>query len=139
MNKLSTVFILVLAVLLNACSASNNDPLEDAKGKWTYINYWATWCKPCIEEIPELNEFAAQNPYLMVLGVNFDGIEGEELAIAEEKLGIEFANLAQDPYQQFGYQRPNVLPMTVVINPEGEVVKQLIGPQTFGSLMAAFN
>jgi hypothetical protein len=61
------------------------------------------------------------------------------LKAAEKKLGIEFANLAQDPYQQLGYDRPSVLPMTVVINPEGEVVKQLIGPQTFGSLMAAFN
>ena len=58
---------------------------------------------------------------------------------AEEKLGIEFTNLAQDPHQQLGYDRPSVLPMTVVINPEGEVVHQLIGPQTFGSLMAAFN
>jgi thiol-disulfide isomerase/thioredoxin len=139
MNKLNTMFMLALALLLNACSVSNNDPLEDAKGKWTYINYWATWCKPCIEEIPELNELAAQNPYLVVLGVNFDGIEGVELEAAEEKLGIKFANLAQDPHQKFGYERPNVLPMTVVINPEGQVVKQLIGPQTFGSLMAAFN
>jgi hypothetical protein len=61
------------------------------------------------------------------------------LAAAEQKLGIEFTNLDQDPHQQFGYERPNVLPVTVVINPQGEVVKQLIGPQTFGSLMAALN
>jgi thiol-disulfide isomerase/thioredoxin len=139
MNKLNTVFILALFLLLSACSLSDNDPLTNARGKWTFINYWATWCKPCIEEIPELNEFAAQNPYLVVLGVNFDGIEGKQLAAAEQKLGIEFTNLDQDPHQQFGYERPNVLPVTVVINPQGEVVKQLIGPQTFGSLMAALN
>ncbi|MFT4997247.1 MAG: thiol-disulfide isomerase/thioredoxin, partial [Flavobacteriales bacterium] len=73
MSKLNTIFVIALSVILSACSPSNNDPLANAKGKWTYINYWATWCKPCIEEIPELNEFAAQNPYLVVLGVNFDG------------------------------------------------------------------
>jgi thiol-disulfide isomerase/thioredoxin len=139
MNKLNIVFVITLSVFLSACGASNNDPLANAKGKWTYINYWATWCKPCIEEIPELNEFAAQNPYLVVLGVNFDGIQGDELKAAEAKLGIEFTNLAQDPHQQFGYERPNVLPVTIVINPEGNVIHQLVGPQTFGSLMAAFN
>jgi thiol-disulfide isomerase/thioredoxin len=139
MSKLNTIFVIALSVILSACSPSNNDPLANAKGKWTYINYWATWCKPCIEEIPELNEFAAQNPYLVVLGVNFDGIQGEALKAAEEKFGIEFATLAQDPHQQLGYDRPSVLPMTVVITPAGEVVKQLVGPQTFGSLMAAFN
>lgn len=139
MSKLNIVCLIVLSVFLSACGGSKNDPLANAKGKWTYINYWATWCKPCIEEIPELNEFAAQNPYLVVLGVNFDGIQGDELKTAEAKLGIEFTNLGQDPHQQLGYERPNVLPVTIVINPEGNIIHQLVGPQTFGSLMAAFN
>ena len=45
---------------------------KDWKGKWVYINYWAEWCKPCAEEIPELNKFAAATPSVLVLSVNFD-------------------------------------------------------------------
>ncbi len=134
------IFAIFLASLLSACdgSSTSTDNIAQHQGKWVFINYWATWCKPCIEEIPELNEFAKQNPALVVLGVNYDGIQGDELKAAEEKLTIEFATLAHDPYQELGYDRPSVLPVTMVINPEGKAVKALVGPQTFGTLMAAY-
>lgn len=140
-NKITFISLLSLLLLLNGCGQGNTPEnlLANNNGKWIFINYWATWCKPCIKEIPELNDFAAQNPSVVVLGVNFDGIKNAELASAEKKLNIEFETLSQDPYQQLGYERPNVLPVTIVINPDGAVVEQLVGPQSFDSLMKAFN
>jgi thiol-disulfide isomerase/thioredoxin len=101
------------------------------------VNYWAEWCKPCIKEIPELNELAQANPELRVFGVNYDGFTGEELAQQVQKLGIEFPLLAEDPATRLGTARPVVLPTTLILTPDGELAATLVGPQTLESLLAA--
>ena len=119
-------------------SRLQQENLKDLQGQWLVINYWATWCKPCIEEIPELNSFAHQyNQQVRVFGVNFDGLSGEELIAASTQLGIDFPTLATDPASQLGYERPSVLPTTIVINPQGQLQKILLGPQTAASLSQA--
>jgi thiol-disulfide isomerase/thioredoxin len=119
-------------------SRAPQENLKDLQGQWLVINYWATWCKPCIEEIPELNSFAQQySQQARVFGVNFDGLSGEELNAASTLLGIDFPTLATDPSSQLGYERPSVLPTTIVINPQGQLQKILLGPQTAASLSQA--
>lgn len=116
---------------------ANVDP-EAMKGRWVLINYWAEWCKPCLEEIPELNAFAEAHPEkVAVLGVNYDGVEGEALSRAIKRFGIDFPVLARDPASAFRFARPEVLPVTFVINPEGIVQQRLVGPQTFADLKRA--
>lgn len=133
---------ILLALTLSACSP-NQEPrsgdlqLDELRGQWVLINYWATWCKPCIQEIPELNALARQYPEVTVLGVNFDGSRGEELAQQVSELGIEFAILEQDPAAALGTTRPSVLPTTLVLGPDGELRATLIGPQTLESLALA--
>jgi thiol-disulfide isomerase/thioredoxin len=125
-----------LVITLTACS---RDPLSHralADG-WTVINYWATWCTPCIKEIPELNAFDSERQDVRVLGVNFDGLEGEELAEQARELGIAFALLGEDPSGKLGFERPQVLPTTVILRPGGEIAQILIGPQTLDELNAA--
>lgn len=129
-----TLTFLFLSALLSACSGSP-DPLSSPNG-WTFVNYWAQWCKPCIKEIPELNALHGQEGYT-VLGVNFDGATGEDLAAQLEALGVEFPTLDQDPAQRLGTERPVVLPTTLVLAPGGEVRGVLVGPQTQESLIAA--
>ncbi len=106
----------------------------DHRGQWVVINYWAKWCKPCIEEIPELNELAAKHPEVAVLGVNFDGETGDELAAQVAALGIDFPLILEDPASVLGSPRPHALPTTLIVNPQGVVVKTLMGPQTLDSL-----
>ena len=113
-------------------------------GSWVVVNYWAEWCAPCRYEIPELNELAsgsggepgAEEPAqgLKVIGVNYDGITGEELIQLIERMGIEFPVVLTDPQPRFGYDRPSVLPTTVLIGPDGEVREVLVGPQTRDAL-----
>jgi len=109
-------------------------------GKIIVINYWATWCAPCRKEIPELNELDHQlSDRLDVIGVNYDGVVGEQLLEEMAKLGIEFDNLYTDPRSLWGLDTVTVLPETLLINTDGEIVHRLVGPQTKHSLEALIN
>ena len=133
--------LVIFTVLLTACTEpteqSTSARIEGLKGQWILINYWAKWCKPCIQEIPELNGINHEFSQVSVLGVNFDGITGEELETQIRELGVEFPTLAQDPAAELGVSRPQVLPTTLVLDPSGQLTQTLIGPQTLSSLAAA--
>jgi len=102
--------------------------------QWNVINYWAIWCKPCREEIPELNQLN-QIENVVVLGVNFDSKVGEALVSDADDLGIAF-DIIDDPASSLNITRPSVLPTTLVLSPEGTLVARLVGPQTAESIMA---
>ena len=105
--------------------------------KTMIINYWATWCAPCRDEIPELNELAHElSESLIVIGVNFDQVMGEELSQQMQSLGIEFDNLLHDPRGIWNLDPVSVLPETLIINTQGELIHRLVGPQTKKSLSA---
>ncbi|KGE05287.1 TlpA family protein disulfide reductase [Pseudohaliea rubra] len=111
-------------------------PIEEQLGSWVLVNYWAEWCKPCIREIPELNSLDGEDD-IAVLGVNYDGVTGDALAAQIDALDIRFAQLPTDPAADLGIDRPQVLPTTVVIDPDGRRVATLLGPQTAESLREA--
>ena len=130
---------LLLTQILSACGARDNNglQLDELRGQWVLINYWAQWCKPCIKEIPELNALNRDYPQVTVLGVNYDGATGQELDAQLDKLGVDFTTLAQDPAAQLGVPRPAVLPTTLVLGPDGTLRQTLVGPQTLESLAHA--
>ncbi len=135
-------FLISLALLTLASCSTENPPLGieqlSADGRTVIINYWAIWCAPCREEIPELNEFAAEHAdRVAVYAVNFDGVMGEQLLQQAGELGIEFALLEEDPAAELGYARPTVLPTTLFISADGEVLQRLLGPQTLADLEQA--
>ena len=145
--RIKTVFkfsaLIFAFVTLSACSQQNftfsdgtSSTLSDYRGQWLLINYWAVWCKPCIEEIPELNWINEQEN-ITVLGYNFDNQSGAALTKQVMKLAIEFPNLSQDPAVLFDQVKPSVLPATMVINPQGEFQSWLLGPQTRESVNSA--
>ncbi len=134
---------LAFTLILTACGGgggsdtANPIDLQQLRGQWVVINYWAQWCKPCIREIPELNDLNRQYRQVTVLGVNYDGVTGPELEQQLEKLGIAFATLPEDPARQLGVPRPVVLPTTFILNPQGQLHATLVGPQTLESLALA--
>ena len=121
--------LLILPILLLGCS---EEPTLAGSGSWRVVNYWAIWCTPCREEIPELNRLAEQE-YITVLGVNFDAKQGESLITDSMELGIEFPTI-DDPSDVLGIARPDKLPTTLVIDPDDNIVSTLVGPQTEESL-----
>lgn len=134
---------MLLGLLLVGCGAQDSPDIRaqtaiDAlRGQWVVINYWARWCKPCVKEIPELNKLDQKHATVTVLGVNYDGATGDELASQMTEFGVEFANLDADPAAHLGIPRPVVLPTTVILDPKGTVIQTLVGPQTLEALEAA--
>ncbi|MCP3909313.1 MAG: TlpA family protein disulfide reductase, partial [Oceanicoccus sp.] len=135
-KKITTLAFLLTAICLTGCGKSdyqdylgNSGNFSDYKGKWIIINYWAAWCKPCIEEIPELNHLAEKHAdSVVLLGIDYDGNQAEKLQQNIDKLGITFPVLTSEPTEILHYQRPKVLPTTFIFNPEGKLHRTLIGP-----------
>lgn len=111
---------------------------ESLRGHWVLVNYWAEWCKPCIEEIPELNALDRSGS-VVVLGVNFDGVEGQPLLDLGRKMGIEYVMLGEDPGPALGWQTPVGLPATFVVDPDGDLKETRFGPQTREDITALIN
>ena len=140
MNALRFLAGLALVLLLGACSADQPPAslqMDKLAGRWVVINYWATWCQPCIKEIPELNALHRQYPGVAVLGVNYDGATGDELEQQARELNIDFPLLITDPSAQLAIPRPMVLPTTLILGPDGRLRDTLVGPQTLESLARA--
>jgi thiol-disulfide isomerase/thioredoxin len=140
LKKIATFSMLVI---LSACSkpdfqdvAGNAIYLDDLGEKWLIVNYWATWCAPCIAEIPELNELAAEHSNkLVVVGVDFDQPVFADLQGNVKKMKIEFPVLREEPSEKLGIDIPMVLPTTYIFAPGGELKKVLVGPQTKEGLL----
>ncbi len=120
--------------------SGNHISLSSLKGRWVLINYWASWCHPCIEEIPELNHFYQQfkNHDIKVFGVNYDGLSVQEQKELIKELGIQYPNLRGDPAKTLSLGDIRGVPVTFIINPQGHLHKTLYGPQSVASLKRAF-
>ncbi|SDJ71442.1 TlpA disulfide reductase family protein [Pseudomonas indica] len=107
-------------------------------GQWLVINYWAEWCKPCRSEIPQLNLLAERmkNQGVVVLGVNFDGLQGAELTRSSDTMKIDFRVLEKDPSERFQLPRNEVLPVTYLVDGQGRMRERLLGEQTAAGLIA---
>lgn len=141
-RKVVVACALLLMVLLAGCQKVEFERAEgpelawgDLRGQWVLVNYWAEWCKPCLEEIPELNELD-KAPDITVLGVNFDDVKGDALVDLGQRMGIEYTMLAQDPAREFDWKLPAALPATFVLNPDGKLLEARFGPQTEDDIRA---
>lgn len=99
--------------------------LSDLQGRWVLVNFWATWCKPCVEEMPYLQQIAGERN-MTVLGVNFNEPPETVVAFVAEH-AISFPILMNpDDITLLMYQARS-LPRTVVIAPDGTIAHQMIG------------
>jgi thiol-disulfide isomerase/thioredoxin len=139
---------LVLTIALCACdnsqavidSQNQKIKLSDWQNKWVIINYWAAWCEPCAEEVPELNLFYQKyQKEIVLIGVNDDGLSKNQLIAAIGQLHIQYPVLQTDPAKILGLPAIQVLPTTFIINPKGKLSKELFGPQTARSLENIIN
>jgi len=113
--------------------------LSDYRGKWVVVNYWATWCPPCLTEIPELVDFHEErkDKDAVVLGVNFEDINLNALKQFSEEYFMNFPVLRSKPGPDSALGLIPGLPTTYLVSPEGEVIARQVGPVT-AELIADF-
>ncbi len=124
--------ILLLGLVLPAVAAEGfmlkdmegkTHSLSGYKGKWVVVNYWATWCPPCLEEIPDLIALHEKRKDMVILGVALEYKDAKEVrAFVDDNLMSYPIVLGDDKLiQQIG--PADVLPTTYIFNPQGQLAK----------------
>jgi len=102
--------------------------LEQYKGQWLILNYWATWCPPCRDEIPMLVDYDNEHENVKVFGINYEpGIDIEDLQEFVENYFVSYPNILANRKIISTFGNPKGLPMTVFVDPQGKIVKQYTG------------
>jgi thiol-disulfide isomerase/thioredoxin len=107
---------------------------DSLKGEVVVLNFWASWCTPCMSEIPELIELAA-NSKAKVVGIALDetGLETVKPFAEAHKINYTVAVGTQELFQQFNGVG---IPYTLVLDPSQRIVKIYRGPTDRESLEA---
>ncbi len=109
--------------------------LSAQRGHWVIVNYWATWCVPCIKEMPDISHFVTTHKNVRAIGLAYDDSDPAEIRafLAKHPVVYPIAQVHLDkPLKDF--DEPRGLPTTYLIGPDGRVVKQIVGPVTEASL-----
>ncbi|MDH5435717.1 MAG: TlpA family protein disulfide reductase [Gammaproteobacteria bacterium] len=116
--------------------------LSDYRGKWVVVNYWATWCPPCLEEIPDLVHFHEKykDKDAVVIGINYEDVSMTRLSkfVDEYMINYPIIPMRKDdkPDSLLLGAIPG-LPTTYLISPEGKLVARNVGPLT-GEMIESF-
>jgi len=108
--------------------------LADFAGRPVVLNFWATWCVPCVAELPELDHLAATDPALAVLAVSADRGGAGVVAPFVAAHGLGHATILLDPQSDAGHALGVVgFPTTLLIDAKGFLRGTLEGPAAWGN------
>ena len=107
----------------------NTQSLNQYKGRWVLLNLWATWCAPCLAEMPELEALSKSHNDLVVLGLAVDGQSAARVSQFAEKLHITYPVIAgnADSARQFNTRG---FPTSILFDPSGNQVFMKEGSTT---------
>ena len=127
-------------IFFNSISKDKNNKsvsLSQFKNRWLLVNFWATWCAPCREEIPELNELFKNNKDVHLIAIAIDEIGAVNKFLT--KTPINYESLISNDIKgveiskSLGNDR-GVLPFTVLIKPNGKIQETFYGRLDITSL-----
>lgn len=115
--------------------AGNNANLADFRGRLVLINLWATWCEPCLREMPSLERLQSRlSDRIAVLAVSEDRGGGKAVEPFVEKLGLKSVKIYLDPKSAVGHAfEVRGLPTSLLIDREGKLVGRVEGAADWDS------
>ncbi|MCO6427571.1 TlpA disulfide reductase family protein [Nitrosomonas communis] len=101
--------------------------LSDYRGKWVLVNFWATWCPPCLKEIPDLISLYKDRNNIMILGIAMDYEDSKTVMEYAEALSIPYPIVLGDRWIASQLDELSMLPSTYLFDPEGKPAARKIG------------
>ena len=114
-------------------AAGARHALSAYKGKYVLLNMWATWCVPCVAELPALTKLQAAAPNLTVLAVNMDRGKVDAAGFLKSHNAAALGSLRDTDITLMRSFGAFGLPLTVLIDPKGNVVGRAEGPAEWAS------
>jgi thiol-disulfide isomerase/thioredoxin len=101
--------------------------LQALRGRPALLNFWATWCEPCVDEMPSLGALAARHAgRLVVLGINYQESE-ERIRAFLQRTPVGFPILRDDDGDAASAWTPRVFPSTVLLGADGVPLATVLG------------
>ncbi|MBN8771518.1 MAG: TlpA family protein disulfide reductase [Thiobacillus sp.] len=105
--------------------------LDGYKGKWVLVNFWATWCPPCQEEIPDLIALHGEKKNnLVVIGIAMDYRNAKQVTDFADGLLVDYPIVLGNAQIASQIGPVQGLPTTYLYNPDGKMVAQQVGAIT---------
>lgn len=103
--------------------------LDQYRGKWVIVNYWASWCGTCRKELPDLISLHERHrgKDIVVVGINFEDIGQRELAQFVSEQNIPYPVLRSKPVRNTPLGPVPALPTTYIVDPDGKTVAGEVG------------
>lgn len=136
-NKPHTAVEQLLAATLND-PAGKPHALSQWKGQLLIVNFWATWCAPCVDEMPELSTLASGQDKFKVIGIGIDSPSNIAQFASKYKISYPLYTAGMngtDMARELG-NKAGGLPYTVIIGRDGQVKKTYLGKLKFPQLKA---
>jgi len=153
MRQIYVYLTLAAMLLLSACNRGSHPPrvgslandftvkdsdrtvsLNQLRGQVVVLNFWASWCAPCIAELPSMMEMQdrMRNRGVTVLGISID-VDGDAYHRFIQKRNVNFLTVRDPDQKVAGMYGTSVWPESYIIDREGMMRRKVVGPINWNS------
>ncbi|MEO8158869.1 MAG: TlpA disulfide reductase family protein [Betaproteobacteria bacterium] len=139
-RNLNRLFLALLFMSSAAAYAAGNFTVTDVQGKahslaayhgkWLIVNFWATWCPPCLEEIPDLVEVKEMRKDVQVIGIAMEFQDAAQVVQFAEGMFVNYPIVLGDRKVSESIGRVDGLPTTFIYDPQGRLAQRHVGKIT---------